>query len=650
MTEPQRTLHEAVYTNFNKTPSGKIYEKELKDIFCTLIICLNLNGDAKSSFLGKSHPYTFQTGEALKAMQSLSLSIELATTITTISYSIKSELGFALLRRFFDAKCLHCPMDRSRSEPKQGSYLQPTAKGVALVLDFCKNVGMAVENFPSILNLSYNTVELFKFDRNSLTDKIMYSDYFVVVLFAKLMGPRPNVWSPTNKPESFTALSDSEEFQPSFIFSLDQSNTFSGFEGVTATSKAYVKKPHKRTKEQYSPYHHRYFTNPESDAHSQYYVSTTGVRLFADKHFQNSTERYCVSGKAICQWLCDCTDIMNPRHAVEIGQLLLKHKLLRPVVHSPSIADFRRFKASRNAFYGLTHLGKALAWNNRQVSAYSSSTFDLSRSSPEESIYDEHPKLLLGLKDVIRDPGTRYLFKKHLEKEFCSENLEAYLRLNEFSKLLGELGEFLEIRRKYSADADAVRKIDIRVLKLSNVCLSLAYNVFFTYLGSESPFLLNIDYNLRQQIAMLMTNPGSATQLQTELLLTPSSRKGFDFEVVSIGAIDAAESNSVTVKANDGPSTVEVCPEAENTNGSRQVSALFSESSQTLYNELLISTHSPIGVEDANITFKNLAKVAIVFEKIQQHIYRLMEIDSFPKFVNSKIYRNATYNINFEKR
>lgn len=650
MSDPQRTLHESVLTNFNKTPSGKIYEKELKDIFCILIICLNLKGDVKYSFLGKSYPYTFQTIEALKAMESLSLSIELSTTITTISYSIMSELAFALIRRFFDAKCLHCPMDRSRSEPKQGSYLQPTAKGVALVLEFCKNVGMAVDKLPSIVNISYNTVELFKFDRNSLTDKIMYSDYFVVVLFAKLMGPKPNVWSPTNKPDSSTALNDFEEFQPSFFFSMDESNIFSGFEGVNTSTKDHVRKPHKGTKEQSSPYHHRYFTNPESDAHSQYYVSTTGVRLFADKQFEKSTERYCVSGKAICQWLCDCTDIMNPHHAVEIGQLLLNHKLLRPVVLLPSIADYGRFKASRNAFYGLTQLGKALAWNNKQVSTYSSSAFDFSESSHEESMYDEHSKFLLGLKDVIRDPGTRFLFKKHLEKEFCSENLEAYLKLKEFSKLLSKLGEFLKIRKKYRTDPDAVKKIGLRVLKVSNVCLSLAYNVFFTYLSSESPFVLNIDYTLRQQIAMLMTNPGSVTSLQPEHLQTPSTSRRFDFEIMSIGAINGMESGSVAVEVNGNPSTFEVNAEAENTNGSRQVSALFSESSQTLYNELLISTHSSIGAEDANVTFKNLAKVAIVFERIQLQIYRLMEIDSFPKFINSEIYRTATHNINFEKR
>ena len=109
-----------------------------------------------------------------------------------------------------------------------------------------------------------------------------------------------------------------------------------------------------------SPFHHRYFTNPESDAHSQYYVSSVGVRLLKDKIVlvgpnKSVTVDYCISGKAIYQWILDCTDIINPNHAHEIARLLVKHNLIKPVSFSSSLSF------SRDAFYQLSTLGLALS-------------------------------------------------------------------------------------------------------------------------------------------------------------------------------------------------------------------------------------------------------------------------------------------------
>lgn len=656
--ESKRTLHKAVLTNFNKTPSGKIYEKELKDIFCILIICLNLKEDARFSLLEKQYPYSFLTGQALRAMESLKLNIELSNTTTSICYSIKNELGFALLKCFYDAKCLHCPVDRTRSELKQGIHLQPTAKGVAMVLEFCKYVGMSLDQLPAILDSPYNTMELFKFDRNPLSDKILYSDCFLVLLFTKLMGPIPNVWSPTNKPDSSAVLSDSEDHELSFLFSsmsVDENNIFGGFEFVSTSSKDLLKKkPQKKNKlqNQTSPYHHRYFTNPESDAHSQYYVSTSGVRLFSNKEFALdngglSVVDHCTTGKAVCQWLIDCTDTMSVRQAVEIGQLFLKQKLLRPVI-STSISDSFDFKSSRNAFYELTRLGKKVcAWNNNSFVSnepLSDLNFDVadafidsyhsSLSGSDEGQVSS--KVPLELKDIIRDPGTRYLFKKHLENEFCSENLEAYLKLKEFSKVLRKLGKLLDLRKKYQSDPASIKKVNVQVLKTSSLCSSLAYNVFFTYLSSESPFVLNIDYMLRQQIAMLMISPEAKRSLdpsQTSFLQTPITDKPFE------SAFEDGESM-----------------EDDNLRQTAETSTRLSDSDfhvQTVnYKKMISGPVSPSTPGETNIreTLNNLAKVAMVFDKIMNQIYRLMEIDSLPKFLNSELYRHATYNISFDKK
>lgn len=733
-----RTLHETVLANFNKTPSGKIYEKELKDIFCMMIICLDLNDDTSKfqlNFLSKIYPYTFQVNQALSVMQSLNVNIELSATTTSISYSIKPELGFALLKRFFEGKFLHCPVDRTRSEPKQGVALQQTAKGVALVHEFCKNIGMPSNKWPIILNTSYNSMDLFKFDRNALTDKILYSDYFLCMFFSKLMGPHPNLWSPNNKPDSSSILSDSEDdnyllmaapgFAGNSISMKDGFDIFDTKNTPSSTSKILKtswRQPttHKK-KVEASPYHHRYFTNPESDSHTQYYVSNKGVRLYKDKIFTTESGedikfKYCVSGKAICQWLCDCTDIISTRHAIEVSQLLINANLLNAITVSPSIADSNVFSSSRNAFYKSTSLGeKVISWHGQQtkntnsdveygqaddgnglsirgvdylINSFGSGGNPISAEELQHDQASTTRKYKIELKDIINDPGMRYIFKCHLEKEFCSENLEAFLQLQQYEKRVSGLGKLLKLKKKESTiSREEVRKLNKQIIKMSTICSSLAYNIYFTYLSDEAPFLLNIDYSLRQQITMMMINPDLTATKNTfnnaTYLKTPISNMKFDFnlkpdetfnhtqiddikETMSIDATpgDQQDVNSEQPSITSFESTTEkpLSISTSYTPAKGQASIKSSQKSSQQSSDSIIGDsnvksqdipydrpdfESPLSPNEQSIsdTLSSLARSSIVFDKIMKHIYRLMESDSLPKFLSSDLYQNATSNI-----
>lgn len=712
LSRPSNVLHETVKTNFNKTASGKIYEKELKDIFCIMIICLDLKDEGSRfqfNILSKYHAYSFLPKEAISTMASLNIKIELSATTTSISYSIKPDLAMALLRRFFDAKLLHCPVDRTRSEPSAGVALQPTAKGVYLVQDFCEKIGMNKQKRPLILDTSFNSMDLFKFDRNSLTDQIMYSDYFLCLLFVKLLGPRPNVWSPNDKPDPIVLRSQSGGSDQDFGFSSNRiaysDMTKEGFKAVTNARLQVVseepassdKKHSQKEKEHVSPYHHRFFTNPESDSHMQYYSSEKGVRLFKDQVFffdngENIIEKYSFTGKAICQWLCDCTDIISIRHAIEISQLLLKAGFITPIMASPSTSHNLYFGADRTCFYAIGPIGeKVCPWfpkrptlkkpapihshisKKDQIIANSNSVDDiidvLASSSVPLSKFDlysttngvgvqldndslslsvENPQL--DLKDIIRDPGMRYLFRLHLEKEFCSENLDAYLQLKHFAKLIKNISKLLKFKNLHCLD-DPIesKKIDSKIMKLSSVTFSLAYNIYFTYLGADSPFVLNIISHLRDEAAALMLSKSS--NKVPDYTKTPTVPIQFDDQTSQRSLMESNSFPSPKVNT-DSKSDTKLTAAPCKRNQLQPVSIPPSEHDQTVVSQDIFKVDTSSKSSTSNTLTDNLRtllEISNVFDRINQHIFRLMETDSFPKFINSDIYKNSVQNIEIKK-
>ncbi|KAK6197429.1 uncharacterized protein RJT21DRAFT_142133 [Scheffersomyces amazonensis] len=669
-----KPLHETVLNNFNKTQTGKIYEKDIKDIYSMMLICLNLSDSNKSRFnipIKKKHfPYSFHCDTALNTMENLLVSVELSTATTSISYNIKHDLGFALLKKFYEAKLLHSPADRTRSEPKNGVVLQPTPKGVSILSDFCKKIGMKRSKFPPILSSTFNSMDLFKFDRDALTDKIIYSDYFLHLLFIKLFGDSPNVWTSKNPPDQLPSRDEITETDIGFGFKISH-DKYDGFASIVAPAsisaqtfggKSRTTKSHHEEEE--SPFYHRFFTNPDSDSHVQYYVSYVGVRLIKDKVFRTNygkevTIPYVATGKAICQWLCDCTDVMSQKHAKEIASLLLKSKLIKPILFSPSQSQQLKFCANRDCFYTLSKFGEEVCyWNkpSKRLLDLNSPNFQkmMHYASNESSLEDYIDKPIetkgskMSLSFVINDPGTRYLFRKHLEKELCSENLDAYLQLELFEKSIKRLRKLLGAKSEKSGPEGEF--LNQQLINSSNVTLSLAYHIFFSYLSSEAPFVLNIDYRLRAKITSLMIKADSnisPIDAYRDYLKTPTMKFTFGKDIDSQLTDSKPRISSTTEEeqAQEQEHEHEQEEEADDTLNSEELeTGIIANSknirSQDIYYESK-SYSSSVNPIDMDSTLGNLNKISQIFQEISKHIYRLMEVDSFPKFLSSTMYRDA---------
>ncbi|KAG7664785.1 SST2 [[Candida] subhashii] len=588
-------IHEEEARSFHRTLNGKIFQRDIRDIFAMLILGLELKESKSKKFtLSKSYPFSFTIEDALEKMKDLNISIELSKTVASFSYKFPPDVALTLLDRFFLAKLIHCPADRTRSTPKPHVSLQPTPKGLALVQTFYDRIASKASDHPEVLQSNLNTMDLFLFDRDLSNDRILYSRYFIHLLFATLMGPKPNIWTPNAAPDPIPEQGAKPSSPTLFAcgYNGEQGFSFSQFqieksEGMKSTHK----KDSKLDEPRISPLYHRYFTNPESGSHVQYYVSDVGVRLCKDKTFTfkepNVTFEYSVSGKAIHQWLMDCTDILNPSDACQVAGCLISTGLIKNV----NPLGKQGFVPERDSFYRLTKLGrKVCQWDKDQAKKRSTSVSEFLKN-PKKTVKE------IKLGDILKDPGTRLQFRRHLNKEYCLENLDAYLQLTEFAKVYESVENLQNLRLKPSQES-IVKRIDTQLETLRSTCLSTAYQIYITFLSPEAPFNVNIDYKLRAEIANLMTYSKASE----------AEESPFDTPVPS-----PTDEKDVSKDNDDWP----VPAKEEKT-----------------------ETSSAEETPDIKQTLKDISSL---FNQVSTHLYRLMESDSIPKFASSSLVDNLVY-------
>lgn len=694
-----RCLH---YDNLRRTPNGLIFTEDLKTVYSIFLICINLksNPDESKGFLSgifnKSYPYSFSMKTAIITMKHLEIKASSNVTCINLSYCIKEPLARYLLTTFMEAKLLHTPADRTRNEPKEKVLLQPTPKGVAILTKYCKDIGL--RKIPDILLSELNSITLFTFERSSITDSLIHSDKLLHILLIKIMGDGPNIWTPDMRPDKLPALSQLlensndiftfehtvEYFNEKFLEYPNQSsfsqlstndknnmeqengehtiraNTLSNdnvnnifshhnkanwFEQIP---ESILDDPNRK-----SPLAHKYFTNPDSDAHVQYYASDTNLRLFYNKQFTNPNinVKYCFTSKVLWQWLMDCTDIMYPREAIALSALFLKLGLICPIIGKPSNVKSGKFCISRCSFFTLSNIGwNLIHWNNCykkcnegsklvtddidkgciddkknynedetgsigvhvkgkvvEIEIDSMGSFNTVQSSVEETMNKDKNTELPNLEELLSDPGMRYLFRKHLEKEFCVENLDVYLMIKKFLKRMTILKKYIDdtgfkSNYKYKQRSVHHQKIiatrDSALYQQANECLEMAFQIYSCFIMKGAPYQLNLDHKLREEISSVILSPHSPM------------KEYFD---TNERVVDDSNKDGLENRTN--------MSESESIDKSRDI--LTDLRSNQYHNK----------ISSIILILKQLYPL---FEEVGVIIYRLMEIDSLSKFYNSK--------------
>ncbi|ODQ46681.1 hypothetical protein PICMEDRAFT_33343 [Pichia membranifaciens NRRL Y-2026] len=539
----QKPSSQVSLKTLTRTPAGKVYHHDLKSIYAALLCCLDLKAAAKnvSSALlkltmKKTQAYSFSVERAVHVMSNLEIDLQYNLTLTKLSYEINTKFAFELLQIFYTAKLLHCPDDRTcKKLTNERQILQPTPKGVAILHQFCLKMGIpniSSIKLPQILKSSFNSMQLIEFERHSTTDSIIHSENSDKLLFIQLMGPSMNVWSSKNGPDPISDLGSllkAELRTNDHIYgSCEGDNRVNPLESDVAFFE-YLKQ---RQQEQVevlkecdnygdedqpvkavcSPFYHRFFTNPDSDSHVQYYVSNKGLRFSRKKSItlnsNKKTINNCFSGKALIQCILDCTDVMFYQEALKVATVFIKLKLIK--CESFDESNLFGFIPSRDYIYSLTELGyQIVKWNPPETRRGTHSA-----SSSESGIQGVElaSPSTISLSRVLKDPALKYLFRSFMSDNVCIENLRVYDDIVDFQKKITILRKMLSLkdREKYQVSALQHKKLTIytAINKLSEYCLSKVYTIFAMYISEDAPSEINIDSKLRFEVKHLIQNNG----------------------------------------------------------------------------------------------------------------------------------------------
>lgn len=684
MAEPTTTiLHEQASKSFRRTPNGLIFSEDLRAVYSVFLICLNMQDVEKVSrktflpFQKTVYPFSFSIQDAVSTMKHLELQLDISVTCISISYTIQPEMARYLLELFMAAKLLHTPADRTRALPKDKVLLQPTPKGVAVLQKYVRDVGL--KKIPEILTSTFNSMELFNFERSAETDSIIHSDYLVHILFITMMGASPNVWSPSKLSDRMPSLSKLLECSANSDFTFENLQ-FANFCKVQATKPEEINWQEQLPEEKLyddnrlSPFAHKFFTNPDSDSHIQYYTSDCGLRLFKSKTFGSDKTLldYCFTTKAIWQWLMDCTDIMYPKEAVSVAALFLKTGLVIPIMEQPS--QRTRFFVGRSCYYTFSRRGwDACQWNYNSETCNEGKSPSSAKKRKRESNFftpsgkqekvplsdntgSDSEKTVVSpdcrfkeFDDILNDPGMRYLFRRHLESEYCVENLDAFFEIKKFLKKVILL-EKLNKTRKIGATkkggrgkvSDIKAVIDSALVKQANECLELGYHIYSSYISVGSPYQLNIDHALRESISQIMLKPK-----------VPSSKR-FSFQIDVEEVLSKNESKTGTlanILQEPEPAVLRESLAQSRTKRSSVTHSVIKplEVVTELEEEMLSDSNAsdiPFIYEaqekDTLLTaISRLTTLLPLFETLKQNLYRLMKIDSLQKFLTSSVYQEA---------
>ncbi|CAL9729034.1 protein Sst2p [Monosporozyma unispora] len=684
--------HRLRYDSFRRTPNGLIFTEDLKTVYSVFLVCMDLKSDeheSKKLFSGifnKTYPFAFTMKSAISTMSKLEIKANSNTTCIHVSYSIKDALARYLLVAFVEAKLLHTPADRTRNEPKEKVVLQPTPKGIAILTKYCKDIGL--KKIPDVLISNLNSMTLFTFERSSITDSLIHSDKLLHILLIKVMGERPNVWKPNMEADKLPTLSELlENNNDIFTFENaidyfngnfsnlwtdkpghachDDKNSNHESEHTATTSSTIIEEdkaiwldqiPEKILMDtsRKSPLAHKYFTNPDSDSHIQYYASDTGLRLFYNKQFLDPsiTVKYCFTSKVLWQWIMDCTDILYPKEAISLSALFLKIGLICPILAKPSKIKSGKFCISRSAFFTLSSLGWDLTnWNHIDkdqmkremrrnkidedggddirvngkiveidIHSTNSTKTMVSLNDDNGNNTNNISMNLPSLEEILSDPGMKYLFKKHLEKEFCVENLDVYIMIKKFLKRMTILKKFIDNTHndKNKLSNGSIRHkpirstIDSALLQQANECLEMAFQIYSCYIMIGAPYQLNLDHNLREEISDVILNPKSPIkEYFPGHEISPIPKKLSKVELSIPKPMELSKPLPAMTKGlirSKKPKTLQNLSTNENLNGFKKISE----------------------------TLRILKHLYPLFEEVGIIMYKLMEMDSLSKFYNSR--------------
>ncbi|OIW32162.1 RGS-domain-containing protein [Coniochaeta ligniaria NRRL 30616] len=234
-------------------------------------------------------------------------------------------------------------------------------------------------------------------------------------------------------------------------------------------------------------------SSADSDSLSDYRDGLTGVKMASDRKVGGKTYKDTFTGKAATDWLMDCCTTVDRRETLEIASLFVEYDLIEGIqqdrTHMAQYGGSHLFQPTKHAIYQLTPKGRDLI--NGSLSRGRTSESESAVASRGGIARDSNTQ---RLDKILNDAALRLLFRENLRETHCEENLSFYIDVDEFVRQCRGAIRVAQKSPGNAASMDGIKEI-----------MAQAYGIYNAFLAPGSPCELNIDHQLRNNLATRMT-------------------------------------------------------------------------------------------------------------------------------------------------
>ncbi|KAM3526198.1 hypothetical protein MY4038_006946 [Beauveria bassiana] len=231
----------------------------------------------------------------------------------------------------------------------------------------------------------------------------------------------------------------------------------------------------------------------DSDSLHDYQDGLTGVKMAAERKVNGRTYQNTFTGRATTDWLMDCSTIVDRRETIEIASLFVQYDLIEALTQDRAylsqIPSHNLFQPTKHAIYQVTQRGKDIlsgAGSRGRASESEAGTGSQRNGITRDSNTQRLDK-------ILNDPALRLLFRENLDETHCEENLSFYKDVDEFVHAC-KSGIRAAKKSPNANSMDSIKEI-----------MAQAYGIYNAFLAPGSPCELNIDHQLRNNLATRMT-------------------------------------------------------------------------------------------------------------------------------------------------
>ncbi|KAK7748568.1 hypothetical protein SLS53_000588 [Cytospora paraplurivora] len=433
-------MHQTSSRLLRMTDDDRPFTKDFKDLFATLIVSL-LPLSAHRVRLTKVE-HTFLSEDAINNLGSLKFSqsnrmpdpkdpSRIVTTTTTTTFSMAKDMARSICQRFLEARFIESADGKYQQVyTMKGSVWQLTPKGISILDRFCSRNGIQQKQVAELIGNSLP--QLVILEREGQTDKLTTDRGTIEVLFRRFVG-------------------------------------IAGFNIKSNVNSA------------------------DSDSMSDYRDGLTGVKMAAERKVGGKTYKNTFTGKAVTDWLMDCSTTVDRRETFDLASLFVEYELMESVQQDRTYVSqnplSHQFQPTKHAIYQLTARGQDLvngALTRGRASEGESTTTHIRPGIARDSNTQR-------LEKILQDPALRLLFRENLRETHCEENLSFYIDVDEFVRSCKQAIRLAQ-KNPNATSMDGIKEI-----------MAQAYGIYNAFLAPGSPCELNIDHQLRSNLATRMT-------------------------------------------------------------------------------------------------------------------------------------------------